>query len=320
MILQELECGQPFEDMHLLLLLRRYCRQRAFENFDYLLKSKFLSREDHDLSKILADYDKTGLTLLHYAAEVGSTDIFKTHIKACPQIPLYNAAQSITVLHVACENKRYNMCAFLLSDDKYKHLLPKKSSHGCSAAHFTAVGGSIQILKLLKSKKLDITNVTNNRLNVIDISCIFNHTAMCTYLIKRCQQKQLNISFDKSDARGWTIAHLAAMVENKGILKLLTGHKVMQSKTHIKNTILHICCEYGHDAALYYEVLEVREMLLHDVNEFGWNALHFSAKGGNLNVFKGIEKALDPNTTLVIFVKKPMMGKPFCIYVVFTNP
>lgn len=47
LILQELECGQPFEDMHLLLLLRRYCRQGAFENFDYLLKSKFFSREDH---------------------------------------------------------------------------------------------------------------------------------------------------------------------------------------------------------------------------------------------------------------------------------
>lgn len=109
---------------------------------------------------------KMDLTLLHYAAEVGSTDIFKTLIKVCPQIPLYDAAQSITVLHVACKNKRYDMCAFLLSDDKYKHLLPQKSSHGCSAAHFTAVGGSIQILKFLE---LDITTVTNNGLNVIDL-------------------------------------------------------------------------------------------------------------------------------------------------------
>lgn len=298
LILQELECGQPFEDMHLLLLLRRYCRQGAFENFDYLLKSKFFSREDHTLSKILADYDKNGLTLLHYAAEVGSTDIFKTLIKTCPQIPLYDAAQSITVLHVACQNKRYDMCAFLLSDDKYKHLLPNKSSHGCSAAHFTAVGGSIQILKLLESKKLDITTVTNNGLNFIDIACIFNHTAMCTDLIKRSQQKQLSISLDKYDARGWTIAHFAAMVGNKDILKLLIGHEVMQSKTHNKNTILHICCEYGHDAALCYEILEMHNILLHDVNAFGWNALHFAAKGGNLNVFKGIEKALDQNTTL----------------------
>lgn len=104
---------------------------------------------------------------------MGSTDIFKTLIKTCLQIPLYDAAQSVTVLHVACQNKRYDMCAFLLSDDKYKHLLPKKSSHGCSAAHFTAVGGSIQILKLLESKKLDITTVTNNGLNVIDIACIY---------------------------------------------------------------------------------------------------------------------------------------------------
>lgn len=202
MILQELECGQSFEDMYLLLLLRRYCKQGAFENFDYLLKSKVFSREDHTLLKILADYKTNGLTLLHYAAEVGSTDIFKTLIKACPQLSLYDAAHSITVLHVACKNKRYDMCAFLLSDDKYKHLLQKRSSRGCSAAHFTAVDGSIQILKLLESKKLDITTVTNNGLNVIDIACIYNHTAMCTDLIKRSQQNQLSISLDKSNARG----------------------------------------------------------------------------------------------------------------------
>lgn len=280
-----------------------------------MLKSKFFSREDHTLSKIQADYDKNGLTLLHYATDVGSTDIFKTLIKTCPQIPLYDAAQSVTVLHVACQNKRYDMCAFLLSDDKYKHLLPKKSSHGCSAAHFTAVGGSIQILKLLESKKLDITTVTNNGLNVIDIVCIFNHTAMCTDLIKRSHQKQLSISLDKSDARGWTIAHFAAMVGNKDILKLLIDHKVMHSKTHNKNTILHICCEYGHDAALCYEILEMHNILLHDVNAFGWNALHFVAKGGNLNVFKGIEKALDQNTTLDNLCKETDDGEtvlPIC--------
>lgn len=28
----------------------------------------------------------------------------------------------------------------------------------------------------------------------------------------------------------------------------------------------------------------MHNILLHDVNAFGWNALHFAAKGGNLNV------------------------------------
>lgn len=97
-------------------------------------------------------------------------------------------------------------------------------------------------------------------------------------------QTQSTIPLDKSDAHGWTIAHFAAMVGNKDILKLLMGHEVMQSKTHNKNTILHIFCEYGHDAALCYEILEMHNILLHDVNAFGWNALYFAAKGGNLNV------------------------------------
>lgn len=82
---------------------------------------------------------------------------------------------------------------------------------------------------------------------------------------------------------------------------------------------MYICCEYGYDVVFYYEDLEVYELLLYDVNEFGWNVLYFVVKGGNFNVFKGIEKVLDLNIILVIFVKKLMMGKLFCIYVVFIN-
>lgn len=83
------------------------------------------------------------------------------------------------------------------------------------------------------------------------------------------------------------------MVGNKDILKLLMGYEVMQFKICNKNIILYICCEYGYDVVFCYGILEMYNILLYDVNVFGWNVLYFVVKGGNLNVFKGIEKVLD---------------------------
>lgn len=189
MILKELECEHTFEDISLLQLLREHCLLGAFENFDYLLKARIMDKNDQSLLKILEARDKDGRTLLHHAAEGGSKDIFKSLRKVCPQVSVADtAAYGYTVLHLACKKGKYDMCAFLLSDNNYKDLLGKESSQGWNAAHFAAVGGSVKILNLLNDKKLNITSNTKNGLNILDIACIYNHAEMCNNLIKRSKQ------------------------------------------------------------------------------------------------------------------------------------
>lgn len=270
--------------------MRRHCRNGAFKNFDYLLNKKILRKKDQNLQRILISRDKYGRTLLHCAAEGGCKDIFNAILDASNQKVDDLTHCGHTVLHLACKNNKYHLCVSLLSDDNnVKLLLEKKSNQGWNAAHFAAASGNTDILELLENKNLNINSETDNGLNVLDIASVYNHTDMCKYLIDRNRLLKTNIDLDKPDARGWTTEHFVAMVGNKEIFKMLNFGKF--KKTSRGKTVLHICCEYGRDG-LCEKILANCKSILHDVDAEGWNALHYAAKGGNLRIFKEIEKKL----------------------------
>ena len=290
---KELECEHPLEDMELLLLLRRHCRLGAFENFDYLLKTRILNEENDSLKMILDSRDKDGRSLLHHAANGGSVDILETLLKHCKKRNLHDKDNlGHTVLHIACRHGRYNICTFLLSKEDYRSQMEKISKHRWNVAHFTAECGNNRIFEVLLTKKFDMKTETANGLNILDIACINKQTNFCKELLER--NSELKLPLDKSDERGWSIAHIAAWVGKKDILAFLInshlGIEVAKKKTHHGKTILHICCEYGH-----YELCEfivendLFKDMLGDIDHKRWNALHFCAKGGNLDAYKFIE-------------------------------
>lgn len=51
---------------------------------------------------------------------------------------------------------------------------------------------------------------------------------------------------------------------------------------------MHICCEYGHEN-LCKTILKNFGKMVHDKDSEKRNALHYAAKGGNLDVFREIE-------------------------------
>lgn len=305
----QLESELFFEDYYLSSLLRRHCRNGAFTGFEYLLQKKILLKNDKRLSRLLTSRDKDGHTLLHCAAEGGSKDIFNAIINASKSLKitdLINVEDTTysgeTVLHLVCKNKRYEMCAFLLSDDNYENLLlKKKSKQGWNAIHFTAMSGSEQIFDLLESKYGDVYSVTKNGLNALDIACIHNHTEFCKRLI---DEKGWTQQLQKTDAHGWNIAHFAAMVGNKDLFNLFEDF--ILKKTRRKKSVLHICCEYGHED-LCDEIIKTCRSILHDVDDEEWNALHYAAKGGNLKVYKLIEKSLPGCLCALTFDKKTVL-------------
>lgn len=312
--LPELESELLFEDIYLSLLMRRHCRKGAFKNFNYLLKTRILDKDDKNINKILTSRDKNGYTLLHCAAEGGSVRIFEALMKAIKEKQVIKAKYlnnyvgvtthcGKTVLHLACKYSRYHLCSYLLSRDEYKNnTLTQKTSSNWSSAHFTAIGGDKMIMDLLETKKLDITSKTKNGLNVLDIACIHGHVKLCAYLL---QKEKLRKQLLKFDEHGWTIYHFAAMAGNNEIYDSLVSVKVKTSpgqtiadvierKTNRQKTILHICCEYT-NYHLCTKILESHRTLLHDVDEEQWNALHYAAKGGNKRLFKMIEKEFEDN-------------------------
>lgn len=286
----EIESELTFDDIYLSLLLRRHCRNGAFESFNYLLQKKVLESKNINRIKLLTAHDRDGYTLLHCAAAGGSKDIFKSLKEAAHEIKIDDTTYGgHTVLHIACKHEEFGTCmsSYLLSDENNSNLLlNKKSNQGWNAAHFAAVGGNIDVLKLLASKELDIKSETNNGLNVLHIASIHKHTEMCKHLIKGEKTKTL---IDKADAHGWNIAHFSAMVGDNGIFDLIKS--VNNVKTHRQKTILHIGCEHGH-LDFCTSVLRSQPNFLYDVDDEEWNALHYAAKGGNIELFKEMEITL----------------------------
>ena len=288
--MEELESEHLLEDIELLRQLRRHCLHGAFENFNYLLRTKI----NDSLKKILESRDRDGRSLMHYAAKGGSVDILEMLMEHCSDRKLDEQDRlGHTPLHIACKYGRNDICTFLLSREDYKQSqIDKTTEHLWNAAHFAAAGGNNKIFKFLLTKKFAMDSKTLNGLNMLHIACIYNHTSLCKELIKR--SSELNLPLHESDAQGWNIAHFAARVGNKDILQfLINGYleaDIAKSQTHQKKTILHICCEYRHYKLCKFIVEnEHLNVMLGDIDRDRWNALHFCAKGGSLDAFKFIE-------------------------------
>lgn len=271
------------------MLLRRHCRDGAFINFKYLLGKRILDKkEDANLQQILTSHDKNGYTLLHCAAVGGSLNIFDAFINEGGRMKVHETTyDGLTVLHIACKNKHISLCRFLMFKNNFKELLlQKKSNGGWNAAHYAAAVGSLEILNLLEDHGLDITAVTENRLNILDIACLHNQTDLCKVLLNR---DDLCLSLDKSDENGWTIAHIAAMVGNKDIFDCLIEKNVnIEVKTKQQKTVLHISCEFG-NYDICKKILQDYHTIVNAKDEEDWNALHYAAKGGNLKLYKKVE-------------------------------
>lgn len=297
----KVEGGLVFDDIYLSSLLRRLCRNGMFYYFKYLLEMRILKKKndyyDTNRLKILTSRDKDACTLFHCAAEGGSVDILKALIKAVNEVNKHVEKEDkidiedvtfdcLSVLHIACKNNNHRLCRYLLRNENYKGLLNKKSKQGWNAAHFAAMGGDVHIMDMLENKNLDIRDVTKNGLNIFDIACIHNNTEMCKDLMNR---EDLKLPLDKSDARGWTIAHFAAMAGNADIIDYLIEKNVQILKTKNPKNILHVCCEYGNEE-LCKKLLKHFDKMVHDKDEEDWNTLHYAAKGGNQGVFQEIER------------------------------
>lgn len=108
----------------------------------------------------------------------------------------------------------------------------------------------------------------------------------------------------KSDNSGWNIAHYASK-SNFKLLEYLADKtyntpkyvdenellNLIQKTTDSKKTCLHIACEFAKPKNVRLLAEHKRfEKFVHCTDKFGWNAMHFAAKGGDLEILKYLLK------------------------------
>lgn len=179
------------------------------------------------------------------------------------------------------------MCIHLLSN--YAKLLDMETNRRWNASHFAAWGGNVEIMKYLKEKGLNLTMKTSNNYTILHIAAKYNQYGMCKYIL----ENHLELLELKTED-GLNAAHYAAKRSNSEIFKLLKNDRNVLEKTNTQKTILHIACEVGntdHGTAFFNHIAGICTPILKDVDDEGWNALHFAAKSGNVEIARELNQS-----------------------------
>lgn len=120
---------------------------------------------------------------------------------------------------------------------------------------------------------------------------------MYLFFSSKLELENENISkLQTVDSLGWNIAHYPSRSNKVDLLKLIEKmenteikddnmRSLITTKTNTSKTCLHIACEFAKYEAVEY-ILTKFKTVLNDVDDFGWNALHYAAKGGDSIILK----------------------------------
>lgn len=190
----------------------------------------------------------------------------------------------MTVLHIASKYGSYEICKFILNNDDFKNFVCEKSSEGKNACHYAAEAGSVKLLRLLLDNGIDAKAVTENKLNILHIACIYNQLEMCKFIFDT-----FGDLVDAESNDGWTAALHAAKNGNTDFLDFLASKKVsLDHKSESNRNSLHIACGNGHLKACKF-LTKTCPSLLSAPDERGRYPVHFAARSGNLELLIYLE-------------------------------
>ena len=172
---------------------------------------------------------------------------------------------------------------------KLLRIIESRDHNGWSLLHYTAKGGSKDILKTLlehfDESKIDDTD--NFGRTLLHIACKNGQYDLCTYILSNDNYRKRLLT--KTSHNGWNAAHFTAVSGNIELFDLLNrkGEIDMQSETKNGLTILHIACIHRNTFFCKTLVNMNKELNLQfgkaDIR--GWNIAHYAAKAGDIDLF-----------------------------------
>lgn len=296
------------EDAELFILLKRQCLHHAYCEFIYLVNSRVRGKKEY----IFTQRDENGCILLHYAAQGGSTAILDTILEIVSEDILQcTCIRGQNALHFAIRSNRTDMTIHLIKiysksleryDEKKKiEQSQTTDTHFTSGVfapvHWVAWQGKVRMLREFKHANFDISIKTKSGLNILDVACLAKlsneSNNFCIYVLKN-EIKYIDPM--KTDISGWNIGHYASKSGRVELLTFMENNETLRSlitaQTRSQKTCLHIACEFANFDAVKFLVNKFAS-LLHCEDHMNWNALHFAAKGGSLEILEYLlEKGL----------------------------
>ncbi|XP_055999929.1 uncharacterized protein LOC125676249 isoform X3 [Ostrea edulis] len=227
---------------------------------------------------LLHSVDNDGGTAALHAARGGNVKILQ--LLADNEVDVkHKANDGWNILNVACVTANLEMSRYIIQT--YPDLLHSVVNDGWNAALHAARGGNVKILQLLADNEVDVKHKNNNGWNILHTACIHSNLEMSRYII----QTYPDLLHSVDNAR-WNAALYAARGGNVKILQLLADNEVdVRHKANNGWNILHAAC-FNANLEMSRYIIQTYPDLLHSVDNDGWNAALYAARGGNVKILQ----------------------------------
>ena len=226
--------------------------------------------DKHRFDVYMVDCD--GWAALHFSVGYGSYNLYTYFANIKVDIN-FRANNEINCLHIAALCGHLRLCTTLIQ--RYRFDIHMADNDGWTAFHFSARNGSYELVKFFVDMGAAIDLQTNDRKNCLHITTLYGHLNLIKTFIN---EHEFDIHMTDND--GWRPIHFSA---KNGSYELITYFVDMGTNVNIKTNYgkncLHIAALSGH-FNLCKKLLDEHNFDVHDTDNEGWTALHFSVRHG----------------------------------------
>ena len=220
--------------------------------------------------------DKDGFTAVHYAAEKDNLDVLKLLHNSGANIHQVNRNGIISLMSASLGTGSCDTVRWLLEQGvDVNH----SNKDGFTAVHYAAEKGNLDVLKLLHSKRANITQVSSEGINAImSVSLSNGDCVTAKWLIDHGLEKS------QCTNNGVTAIHFAARMNHISLLKLLKQHSFDINSLDVQKNDALIWNTFGKGDKMIVQWLINEGLDANYSNIHGNCALHFASYFGMLLV------------------------------------
>ena len=237
--------------------------------------------------------DKYGWTALHFAVRNDSYELVKFFVDIGADVNL-KTNLGWNCLHIAALYGYSTLCKTLVNRHNFD--VKTEDSDGWTALHYSARNGSYELVKFFAVMGTNINLKTNLGLNCLHITALYGHLPLCKTLINKH-----NFDAQIADNDGCTAFHYSARNGSYELVKFFIDMGTdINIITNDGKNCFHIAALYGH-LNLCKVFIEKHNFDVRKETNYGWTALHFSARNGSFDLFSYI---LDKGSEIFCKTKK----------------
>ncbi|XP_059488362.1 uncharacterized protein LOC132204110 isoform X2 [Neocloeon triangulifer] len=241
---------------------------------------KYFLEKDPELVKTLTEKGENTMHLIftsYYDDSEQNIEMCKILHNLDAEMVRQKAATNETMLHVAAEAGKVNLCKWLVEEIGLE--VDAVDDKGYNAMHFAVYfnRGDVELLEYLHGMNADLVKrKTKTNKTMLHLSVQVGNPHVCKWLVEK-----IGLEVDTVDDKGWNAMHFAASNDEIELELLEYLHRLnadlVRQKTKMEETVLHLAAKRGKLDLCEWLVAEAgfREVDAVDVN--GWNAVHFAA-------------------------------------------